>query len=288
MGRLRLATVWLGGCSGCHMSFLDLDEFLIELAEQVDIVFTPVHRRQGVPRGGRRRAGRGGGRQRGAPGDDPPGPRRNTEVLISFGDCAVTGNVTAMRNPLGAAEPVLRRSLPRERRPPRADPARAGHRPRAAGPGDAGPRRRPGRLLPARLPAAGPSHPRRAGAADRRDAGSPDGPRDQVRLRTPPTSEGRDSHGTADRDRPGDPDRGPRQDHRPTRRRRPGRRRAVPRGGVPRLREVLRGPAALGDAEPHGPGLRHLPGQPPDGLGQGRRPDPGRRRSRRRPRSCGG
>ena len=26
---------------------------------------------------------------------------------MSFGDCAVTGNVTAMRNPLGTAEPVL-------------------------------------------------------------------------------------------------------------------------------------------------------------------------------------
>ncbi len=31
-------------------------------------------------------------------------------MLISFGDCAVTGNVTALRNPLGSAEPVLRRS----------------------------------------------------------------------------------------------------------------------------------------------------------------------------------
>ena len=39
--RLRLATVWLGGCSGCHMSFLDLDEFLIDLAGKVDVVFTP-------------------------------------------------------------------------------------------------------------------------------------------------------------------------------------------------------------------------------------------------------
>ena len=42
MDRLRLATVWLGGCSGCHMSFLDLDEWLIDLAEQVDVVFSPL------------------------------------------------------------------------------------------------------------------------------------------------------------------------------------------------------------------------------------------------------
>ena len=34
--RLRLATVWLDGCSGCHMSFLDLDERLIELADPAD------------------------------------------------------------------------------------------------------------------------------------------------------------------------------------------------------------------------------------------------------------
>ena len=32
MERIKIATVWLGGCSGCHMSFLDLDEFLIDLA----------------------------------------------------------------------------------------------------------------------------------------------------------------------------------------------------------------------------------------------------------------
>ena len=42
MARLRFATVWLGGCSGCHMSFLDLDEWLFELAQKVDVVFSPV------------------------------------------------------------------------------------------------------------------------------------------------------------------------------------------------------------------------------------------------------
>ena len=53
-------------------------------------------------------------------------------------------------------------------------------------------------------------------------------------------------------------------------------RRPLPRHRVPRLREVLRGPAVLGDAGAHGAHLRHLPGQPPARLGQGRRRDPGR------------
>ena len=42
MGRLKLATVWLAGCSGCHMSFLDLDEWLLELAKLADVVYSPV------------------------------------------------------------------------------------------------------------------------------------------------------------------------------------------------------------------------------------------------------
>ena len=38
----RVATVWLGGCSGCHMSFLDLDERLIELADKIELVYSPI------------------------------------------------------------------------------------------------------------------------------------------------------------------------------------------------------------------------------------------------------
>ena len=37
----RLATVWLGGCSGCHMSFLDLDERLLDLAARVELCASP-------------------------------------------------------------------------------------------------------------------------------------------------------------------------------------------------------------------------------------------------------
>jgi coenzyme F420-reducing hydrogenase gamma subunit len=34
MSKPTLATVWLDGCSGCHMSFLDMDERLLDLAEK--------------------------------------------------------------------------------------------------------------------------------------------------------------------------------------------------------------------------------------------------------------
>lgn len=40
--KTNLATIWLSGCSGCHMSFLDQDELLIDLAKRVQIVYSPL------------------------------------------------------------------------------------------------------------------------------------------------------------------------------------------------------------------------------------------------------
>ena len=51
MGRLRLATIWLQGCSGCHMSFLDLDERLFEITERADIVYSPLVDTKEYPEG---------------------------------------------------------------------------------------------------------------------------------------------------------------------------------------------------------------------------------------------
>lgn len=42
MEKIKFATVWLAGCLGCHMSFLDLDEWLFEVAQKVDVVYSPV------------------------------------------------------------------------------------------------------------------------------------------------------------------------------------------------------------------------------------------------------
>ena len=38
----RLATVWLDGCSGCHMSLLDMDERLLDFADKIVLVYSPL------------------------------------------------------------------------------------------------------------------------------------------------------------------------------------------------------------------------------------------------------
>jgi NAD-reducing hydrogenase small subunit len=111
MGKPRLATVWLGGCSGCHMSFLDLDEFLLELAGMVEVVFSPVVDRKEYPHDVDLCL------IEGAICNEEHVEmvhriRQRTKVVVAFGDCAVTGNVPAIRNQLGLGnhENVLQRA----------------------------------------------------------------------------------------------------------------------------------------------------------------------------------
>ncbi|HEY9660468.1 MAG TPA: oxidoreductase [Allocoleopsis sp.] len=109
MDKIRFATVWLAGCSGCHMSFLDLDEWLIELAQHVDVVFSPVGSDlKEYPENVDICLVEGG-----IANEDNleliHQVRQRTKILISFGDCAVTANVPGMRNMLGGSEPVLKR-----------------------------------------------------------------------------------------------------------------------------------------------------------------------------------
>lgn len=103
-----VATCWLGGCSGCHMSFLDLDERLIELADKISLVYSPIMDVKEFP------ASVDITLVEGAVANDEQEElaaliRRNSRIVVSFGDCAVTGNVTAMRNPL-SLQSVLERS----------------------------------------------------------------------------------------------------------------------------------------------------------------------------------
>jgi NAD-reducing hydrogenase small subunit len=103
----RLATVWLGGCSGCHMSFLDLDERLLELAALADIVKCPLVDQKAFPEVDIALVE--GAIANAEHLEEIRHIRRRARILIAFGDCALTGNVPAMRNAL-SKEAVLERA----------------------------------------------------------------------------------------------------------------------------------------------------------------------------------
>ncbi len=95
--RITVATTWLDGCSGCHMSFLDMDERLVELAQKIDIVYSPLVDAKELPE-----QVDVGILEGSISSDDDlekaKAFRKHCKLLISLGDCAVNGNVPAMRN----------------------------------------------------------------------------------------------------------------------------------------------------------------------------------------------
>lgn len=107
MSRLRLATVWLDGCSGCHMSLLDLDERLIELAGRVELLYSPLVDAKQFPDEVDVTLVEGAV---GTVEDEHKirQIRERTRLLVALGDCAVTANVPAMRNPFGTEAALTR------------------------------------------------------------------------------------------------------------------------------------------------------------------------------------
>ncbi len=106
MKQASIATAWLGGCSGCHMSFLDMDEWLFELADVADIVYSPIADIKEFP------SDVDATLVEGAVANEDNLElaleiRAKSRLVLSFGDCAVSGNVTAMRNPLGDPQQIL-------------------------------------------------------------------------------------------------------------------------------------------------------------------------------------
>ena len=105
MTKPKVASDWLAGCAGCHMSFLDMDERIIELTKLVDLRSTPITDLKepdedgvdvGILEGGITNT-------------------YNEEVAIKMrerckilGDCAVFGGVPAMRNVPGATAALRR------------------------------------------------------------------------------------------------------------------------------------------------------------------------------------
>ena len=107
MSKPKIATVWLDGCSGCHMSLLDLDEGLLAVAAKADLVYGPLVDAQEFPPNVDVTLVEGAVSSQ----DDLKlinKVRLNTRVLVSLGDCAVTANVPAMRNGIPPNELLAR------------------------------------------------------------------------------------------------------------------------------------------------------------------------------------
>lgn len=95
--KIRLATVWLDGCSGCHMSMLDMDERLLEVADKIELVSSPLMDAKGFPENIDLTIIEGAITNE----EDLHKAlafRKNSKLVMAMGDCAVTGNVPAMRN----------------------------------------------------------------------------------------------------------------------------------------------------------------------------------------------
>jgi NAD-reducing hydrogenase small subunit len=92
----RIATVSLAGCFGCHMSFLDIDERMVELTKIVEFDRSPItdikHCSEadiGLVEGG-------------VCNSDNVHVlrefRNNCEILVAVGACSINGGLPALRN----------------------------------------------------------------------------------------------------------------------------------------------------------------------------------------------
>jgi NAD-reducing hydrogenase small subunit len=95
--KVQLATIWLDGCSGCHMSLLDMDEAIEAVAKKVDIVYGPLVDAQQFPENVDVTLVEGAVSSQ-EDLEKIQTIRKRSKLVVALGDCAVTSNVPAMRN----------------------------------------------------------------------------------------------------------------------------------------------------------------------------------------------
>jgi NAD-reducing hydrogenase small subunit len=109
MAKPKVSSDWLAGCAGCHMSFLDIDERIVKLAELVDIRSTPITDLKTPDESGVDVGVLEGGINNTTNEEVAHTMRKRCKILVALGDCAVFGGVPAMRN-FFEIEDALRRA----------------------------------------------------------------------------------------------------------------------------------------------------------------------------------
>jgi NAD-reducing hydrogenase small subunit len=107
MAKPKIATAWLAGCSGCHMSFLDIDEAIVSLADKVEFTRSPVTDIKefspvdvGIIEGSVANI---------SDEETLKNLRANCKILMAWGDCSCFGGIMTLRN-LFDKRAVLRRA----------------------------------------------------------------------------------------------------------------------------------------------------------------------------------
>ena len=103
MSKPVLATTSLAGCFGCHMSFLDIDERILELIDLVEFNKSPVDDIKtftkecdiGLIEGGCCNSENIAVLKE---------FRKNCKILVSVGECAIMGGLPALRNGISVRE----------------------------------------------------------------------------------------------------------------------------------------------------------------------------------------
>jgi NAD-reducing hydrogenase small subunit len=108
MTKPTIASDWLAGCSGCHMSLLDIDERLAQIAEAADIRATPITDLKEPDESGVDVGLLEGAVNNSSNEEVAHRMRRRCKVLVALGDCAVFGGVPAMRNYFGHDDALRR------------------------------------------------------------------------------------------------------------------------------------------------------------------------------------
>ena len=109
MAKPKIASDWLAACAGCHMSLLDIDERIVEIAKLVDIRATPITDLKEPDEDGVDVGILTGAVNNTTNEEVTHKMRERCKILVAMGDCAVFGGVVAMRN-FFEIEDALRRA----------------------------------------------------------------------------------------------------------------------------------------------------------------------------------
>ena len=98
MAKPKVASDWLAGCAGCHMSLLDMDERIVKVVELADLRATPITDLKEPDEEGVDVGILEGAVTMSTNAEVAIRMRERCKILVALGDCAVFGGVLTMRN----------------------------------------------------------------------------------------------------------------------------------------------------------------------------------------------